>query len=332
MHREQQIPSHGPFTADRIKDGDRFELSNGNRIYCAPAGESHARHNVTGASLLDSDPDVQWSGVDAGFAPKANTLRAPDVSVAPPPEKKKGWIPGVPPLAVEYADHGQNEPDLKIKINELLAAGTRYVWVVRLVGPQRVEVYTKDSPRRLLSATDTLEAPGILRNRIPVRALFDREEAHRVTLRNLLQREGYEDLEAVLQEGIRRGKAEVLREGKAEGMAEGKIEGALAAQVEMLLTVLAARGIHVDPRTEARIRNCRDSVRLRTWLTQAAVADSLEDVFREPPQKSLDSSPVNAAILALTNGALSETPEDEGNAGQEKALGCVDISPLNRPN
>ncbi|VFN00042.1 MAG: Endonuclease, Uma2 family (restriction endonuclease fold) [Candidatus Kentron sp. G] len=281
MREEQPIGSHGPFTADQIKDGDRYELSNGNRIYCAPAGENHARHNVTGASLLDSDPNVQWSGVDAGFVPRPNTLRAPDVSVAPPPEKKKGWIPGVPPLAVEYADHGQNESDLKMKIRELLAAGTRYVWVVRLIGPQRVEVYTKDRPRRLLSTTDTLEAPGILRNRVPVRALFDRKEAHRVTLRNLLQREGYEDLDAVLQEGVQRGKTEGLLEGKAKGKAEGKIEGALAAQVKALFSILAARGLDVDNQTHAHIRNCRDSARLETWLTRAAVADRLEDVFRE---------------------------------------------------
>ncbi|VFN04418.1 MAG: Endonuclease, Uma2 family (restriction endonuclease fold) [Candidatus Kentron sp. G] len=281
MRQEQQIPSHGLFTAGRIKDGDRFELSNGNRIYCAPAGESHARHNVIGASLLDSDPDVQWSGVDAGFAPKPNTLRAPDVSVAPPPEKKKGWIPDVPPLAVEYADHGQNETDLKIKIRELLAAGTRYVWVVRLTGPQRVEVYTKDKPRRLLSATDTLEAPGILRNCVPVRALFDRKEAHRITLRNLLQREGYEDLEAVLREGIQKGKAEGLIQGKAAGKAEGKIEGGLEARVKALFSILAARGLDVDSQTRARIHHCRDAMLLDAWLTKAAIADSLEDVFRE---------------------------------------------------
>nr|VFJ62013.1 MAG: Endonuclease, Uma2 family (restriction endonuclease fold) [Candidatus Kentron sp. DK] len=272
VRQEQRIPFGGPLIADQIKDGDRYELSNGRRIYCAPAGESHARHNVTGASLLDSDPDVEWSGIDAGFTPEPHTLRAPDVSVAPPPPVGgKGWIPGVPPLAVEYADKGQHEPDLQKKIGELLAAGTRYVWVVRLIGPHRVEVHVKNKPMRLLSITDALEAPGILRNPVPVRALFDREAAHRATLRNLLQREGYDDLDAVLEEGIQR--------GKTEGLMEGKAEGGLEARIEALLNILAARSIRVDAGTDALIRRCRDRARIDTWIAKAAVADSPKEVF-----------------------------------------------------
>nr|VFJ96382.1 MAG: Putative restriction endonuclease [Candidatus Kentron sp. LFY] len=210
-----------------------------------------------------------WSGsaVDAGFTPNPGTLRAPDVAVGPPPGKKQGaWIAGVPPLAVEYADKGQDETDLEIKIRELLTAGTRYVWVVRLTGPQRVEVHTKDG-KRLLSASDVLKAPGILRNPIPVHALFDEKEALRVTLRNLLQRQGYEDLEAVLREGVRRGKV------------EGRTEGSLAAQVKALFGTLTIRGIDLDAETRARVRDCRDPVQLEAWLMKAVVADRLEDVF-----------------------------------------------------
>ena len=295
MAQEYRLPSHGPFTADRIGEEERYELSNGYRIYCAPAGESHARRNLSGGSLLNSDPDVEWAGVDAGFSPNPNTMRAPDVSVAPPPPRKKGWIPGAPSLAVEYADYGQNEADLETKIRELLAAGTRYVWVVRLTGPHRVEVHTKNKPMRLLSTADTLEAPGILRNPVPVRALFDQEEAYRVTLKNLLQREGYEDLAAVLQEGIEQGKTQGKIEGKAEGKVEGKvegraegieqgktqgkIEGKTEGKVEALLSILAARSIDVDKQTRARIAERHDSERLDTWLAKAAVANGLEDVF-----------------------------------------------------
>ncbi|MBT8420390.1 MAG: Uma2 family endonuclease [Gammaproteobacteria bacterium] len=260
MIKKQRNPSGPRFTADQIRDGDRYELSNGYPIYCAPAGENHARRNASGASLLGSDPDVQWSAVDAGFTPEPGTLRAPDVAVGPPPAKKKGaWISGVPPLAVEYADQGQNEPDLKTKIGELLAAGTRYVWVVRLTGPHRVEVHTKNVPMRLLSITDTLEAPGILRNPVPVQALFDDREAERITLRNLLQREGYADLEAVLQEGIQR--------------------GTLEAQVQALLGILAVRGIELDSETESRIRHCHNPAQLDMWLRKAALADKLKDIF-----------------------------------------------------
>lgn len=52
-----------------------------------------------------------------------------------------------------------------------------------------------------------------LHNPVPVRALFERDLTHEVTLRNLLQRKGYESLEAIWDKG------------KAEGITEGKIEG-----------------------------------------------------------------------------------------------------------
>lgn len=259
MMRTEPIFPYGPLTADQIREEDRYELSNGCPIYCAPAGVNHSQRNLSGGSLLDSDPDVEWSGVDAGFTPEPGTMRAPDVSVAPLPEKKTGWIPGVPPLAVEYADKGQNEPDLQTKIKELLAAGTRYVWVVRLTGPHRVEVYTPGKPMRLLSITDTLEAPGILRNPVPVRALFDREAAHGVILKNLLQRAGYPDLNAV------RG--------------EGREEGGWKAKVDALFSVLTARGIAMNDAAWARIRDCRDAEQLEAWLRKAAVADRIEDVL-----------------------------------------------------
>jgi hypothetical protein len=49
-----------------------------------------------------------------------------------------------------------------------------------------------------------LRAPGILRNPVPVEAPFDRSAAHEVTLRNLLQRRGYEGLEEGRARGSRK--------------------------------------------------------------------------------------------------------------------------------
>jgi Uma2 family endonuclease len=187
---------YGPFQADQIKDGDRYELSGGHPIYCAPAGRDHAGSNLTGAAVIETDPEVEWAGVDAGFSAEPGNLRAPDIAVAPAGDER-GWIPGTPPLAVEYAGVGQDEDDLQVKISELLDHGTRLIWVVRLIGPRRVEVYAPGQPVRVLGADDSLEAPGILKNPVPVRALYDREVAHEAVLRNLLQRHGYDDLESV---------------------------------------------------------------------------------------------------------------------------------------
>jgi hypothetical protein len=44
----------------------------------------------------------------------------------------------------------------------------------------------------------------VLQNPVPVEALYDRSAAHEVALNNLLQREGYRDLDAVRAEGLER--------------------------------------------------------------------------------------------------------------------------------
>ena len=89
----------GPFRADQLREGDRYELSDGHPSYCAPAGRDHANRNLTGSLVLETDPAIEWAGVDAGYQVDARTLRALDIAVGPPPERD-GWIPGAPLLAV----------------------------------------------------------------------------------------------------------------------------------------------------------------------------------------------------------------------------------------
>ncbi|MEO1088478.1 MAG: hypothetical protein AAFY88_29955, partial [Acidobacteriota bacterium] len=109
----------GPFTADQLKSGDPYELSDGHAIACFPMGGRGSSAIAIGAAVLRSDPDVESIGVDAGFSPEPGTLRAPDVAVGNVSDQP-GWSQGVPPLAVEYADTGQDENDLHDKIQELL--------------------------------------------------------------------------------------------------------------------------------------------------------------------------------------------------------------------
>jgi hydrogenase maturation protease len=259
QQRTQNLP--GPFRADQLHEGDRYELSGGHPIYCVPSGPEHAARNLTGAAVLETDPDVEWAGVDAGFAPERDMLRAPDIAIAPPAmvAGRRGWIPDVPPLAVEYASHGQDEDALQAKITDLLGKGTRAVWVVRLVGPRRVEVYRPGEPVQVLGPGEQLTAPGMLRNPVPVEALYDRDAGHRATFRNLLQRLGYEDLDQVRDEG--------REQGRAEGLAIA------------ILTLLRGRGIPVPDAAEQRIRACTDVDRLAAWLLAAASADRAERVF-----------------------------------------------------
>ncbi len=253
LHRTQT----GPFTADQIGEEDYYELSNGHPIECSPAGRDHTGPNLSGAEALDTDPDVEWAGVDAGFSPEPKTLRAPDVAVGQPVGEGSGWIPGAPPLAVEYAGVGQDEESLREKIHDLLDAGTRFIWVVRLMGPRRVEVHEPDKAARSVSPGEQLLAPGVLRNPVPVEALYDRRAAHEVTLRNLLQRQGYADLEAVRAEGERLGIA------------------------RSVLTLLEGRGLPVDEVAQERILACTEVDVLRRWLLGAARVESAEELFAE---------------------------------------------------
>lgn len=252
----------GPFRAEHVRPGSRYELHDGHPVYCAPTGGDGARGNVAGVEVLDTDPIVQEAGIDPGYAPRPDMLRAPDVAVGNVPDQR-GWIQGAPPLAVEYAGSGQDERELRDKIADFLAAGTLMVWVVRLVGPRRIEVHEPGKRMRTLGPGETLSAPGILRNSYPVEAFYDRPTAHRLTLRNLLQREGYESLDAVRDEG--------RNEGRDEGRDEGRAQA--------LLMVLDARGVALSGAERARILGCRDTAQLDTWLRRAATAEVAADVL-----------------------------------------------------
>jgi hypothetical protein len=246
----------GMFRSDQIRDGDPYELRDGHVVKCMTAGERHARANLEGGRVLATDPAVAGAaGVDAGFSfNERRNLRAPDISVGV--GTTPGWMREAPPLAVEYADVGQDEPELQRKIREMLAAGTRVFWVVRLTGALRVEVYAAGEAMRVVEADGELTAPGILRNAVPVRALVDARAADAATLRNLLNAHGYESLDEV--------------------RALGEFAGQLKGQMMMLIGVLRARGWTLTPSLKARIEDCRDPAQLQRWVMQAVTAGSVE--------------------------------------------------------
>lgn len=247
MDRSRQLGQQGPFRADQLRPGDPYELSNGHPVLCLPTGGRGGTATSVGDGVLASDPAAPDVGVDVGFSPSQDVLRAPDLAVGEIPDQP-GWVQGAPPLAVEYADTGQDEAELQAKIQELLAAGTRHVWVVRLTGPRRVEVYQPGQRLRIANPGEELEAPGILANTVPVEALYDREAARRVIFRNLLQRQGYASLDEV--------------------RAEGEIEGLRRA----ILTVLLGRGLAADDTLRTALAASKDPVALESALRQAITA------------------------------------------------------------
>lgn len=250
----------GPFRDSDIREGDPYELSNGHRIHCMKAGGRHGIAHNAGGRVLGTDPAASdKTAIDVGITfNDGKNLRAPDIIVGAV-EREPTWQKTFPPLAVEYADNSQNEADLQQKIRELLAGGTQLVWVVRLVGPLRVEVYAAGKPVRTFAADEELTAPGILHNPVLVRALVDSSAANVAALRNLLTPYGYRSVEEI----------------EAKKSAEGEVIGLATA----LLGVLAARGLVPDDARVATIRGCRDRETLQKWLARAAVADSLAGLF-----------------------------------------------------
>ena len=256
---------HTSFRADQIRSGDPYEISDGRLVYCAPTGGSGSGSNRLGASVVGWDPAVTEAGVDTGYSPKPAMLRAPDVAVGNVPDRP-GWVAGAPDLAIEYADVGQDEAELKKKIAELLAAGTRFLWVVRLTGLRRVEVHERGKRMHTALPGDLLTAPGVLKNPVPVVALYEKDAAERATLTNLLQRRGYEDLDAVL----------------AKGREEGRDEGVLRGKREALVRVLERRQLGITKKMSAAIEACTDERELDRWLDLAIVAARAADVFKRP--------------------------------------------------
>ncbi len=255
-HRKYQ---RGPFRPEQLRPGDSYELSQGHALLCEPTGQDGTGPNGLGFAVLDSDPAVRRAGVDTGLALSADTLRAPDVAVNF--EAGDGTWATSAPLAVEYAGKGQDEVDLRTKIAELLAGGTRWVWVVRLVGPRRVEVHEAGAAVRTVGEEAELTAPGVLGLPVPVRALYDRAAAHDVTLRNLLAAKGYGGLDAVRDEGREQGREEALRSA--------------------LLIAVEARGWRLDEQDARRVDDCRDAERLGTWIARAVTAQALAAVFTD---------------------------------------------------
>lgn len=250
--------SPGPFLASQIREGDRYELRNGHPVECLPAGARHQMANLDGARVLQSDPAVRRKklqvGVDVGIAfNEDRSLRAPDIAFGLP-DREPGWARTLPPLAVEYADRGTDEDDLQAKIFELLDAGTRLVWVVRLVGPLRVEVYARGAPVRVVDGDDVLTAPDILDNPVAVRALVDPRAADAVVLRNLLHAQGRDDLEP-----------------------DDPVEVTAAAASVMM--ILRQRGLRATADEESAIRCCHDRETVLAWLQRAFTVAAVADLF-----------------------------------------------------
>ncbi|MCC6557872.1 MAG: hypothetical protein IT372_33410 [Polyangiaceae bacterium] len=105
---------------------------------------------------------------------------------------------------------------------------------------------------------EALHAPGVLKNAVLVDALYERDAAGEAVLTNLLQRRGYENLDAVRAEGRKEGTVEGRKEGIAEGIKEA------------VLSLYGVRFGAVPDDVAAAVEATNDVARLRRCFAQLA--------------------------------------------------------------
>ncbi|MBI2377634.1 MAG: Uma2 family endonuclease [Deltaproteobacteria bacterium] len=253
----------GPFHADDLTPGERYELVDGHPMYQAATGGDGASTVAVGVQAIGSDPGAEETGVDPGYVLDDTNVRAPDIAVGNVPDAR-GFIKGVPRLAVEYAGQRQDEVRLQEKIQAFLSRGTEQIWVVRLIGPRRVEVYRPGAAVVTLSTGQSLLAAGILEYPIPVEALFDKQSARAVALRNYLSDVGYTSIDEI----------------KSAGREEGREQGRCSALRDAIRDVLAARMIAIDPGLDEGLLGLR-SAELQIALRRAAVCRTAAEVLAQ---------------------------------------------------
>jgi hypothetical protein len=82
-------------------------------------------------------------------------------------------------------------------------------------------------------------------------------------------------------EGLARGEAIGEARGEAIGEARGEAIGEAKGEAQMILRVLAARGLQAPDELRERVLSCTDTAQLEAWGDRAATAASVEDVFED---------------------------------------------------
>lgn len=84
---------------------------------------------------------------------------------------------------------------------------------------------------------------------------------------------------AALERGLAEGEKLGLEKGEKLGIEKGEKLGRVKGLREALTQVLAARGFTLTESARARIAACEDEAALARWMTRAATAPALSDVF-----------------------------------------------------
>jgi Uma2 family endonuclease len=111
-------------------DGADREYVDG-RIVERNVGEfDHSDLQTSIAAYLRQHYKQFWSGVELRVQVKRTRFRVPDVCVAQDPRPERGILTSPPFLVVEVLSKDDRVDDLQEKIDDYLACGVKYIWVV----------------------------------------------------------------------------------------------------------------------------------------------------------------------------------------------------------
>ncbi len=164
-------------------NGGHFELVEGSLHSEPPPGVEHGRVEARIVTLVSSFVRSNGLGTvysgDPGFllARAPDTVRGPDLAFVVSDRKEArdripGYMPGAPDLAVEIRSPNDRVADVRAKVADYLAAGTRLVW---LVDPdtRTVRTYRTLLEPRVLGVADELDGEDVLPGfRVLVEELF----------------------------------------------------------------------------------------------------------------------------------------------------------------
>jgi len=165
------------------EDACLVELVRGRVVREPRPNTRHGQLTIRLGGRIDAYATERGLGItvtESGFVLSVDppTVRGPDVAFiatrdSPPEEDLAGFWPIAPDLAVEIVSPSNRAAEIREKVLEYLASGTRLVWVVD-PATRSVAVYRSRADIRLLTEGDALEGGDVLPGfRLAVRELFE---------------------------------------------------------------------------------------------------------------------------------------------------------------
>jgi Uma2 family endonuclease len=163
------------------KDGNRYELVDGELIEMAGAREEHSRignlvgYHLTGFVLANQLGEVYNSEARYAVVPDSDTVRLPDVSFVSAARVTRGvrTMQFAPDLAVEVLSDSNTYQEIERKVKEYFGKGGQLVWVINLEDKEAYIYRSGSLSRQTLTETAELDGEQILPGfKLPLAELF----------------------------------------------------------------------------------------------------------------------------------------------------------------